>query len=79
MLLIQLSPSHSIYMVEHTALGPWHSHPIPQPSLHAWEWYSFLGFVSPNDMSNSEYMMGVKPGDSGVVIGCQVEEFTCTW
>ena len=23
--------------------------------------------------------MGVKPGDSGVVIGYQVNEFTCTW
>ena len=23
--------------------------------------------------------MGIKPGDSGVVIGYQVDEFTCTW
>ena len=24
-------------------------------------------------------MVGVKPGDSDVMIGCQVDEFTCTW
>ena len=23
--------------------------------------------------------MGIKPGDSGVVMGYQVDEFTCTW
>ena len=27
----------------------------------------------------SESVMGVKPGDSGVVIGYQVDEFTHTW
>ena len=30
-------------------------------------------------MVNSESTVGVKPGDSGEVIGYQVDEFTCTW
>ena len=30
-------------------------------------------------MVNSESVMGIKPGDSGVVIGYQVDEFTHTW
>ena len=30
-------------------------------------------------MVNSESMMNIKPGDSGVVIGYQVDEFTHTW
>ena len=30
-------------------------------------------------MVDSEPVMGIKPGDSGVVIGYQVDEFTCTW
>ena len=30
-------------------------------------------------MANSASVMGIKLGDSGVVIGYQVDEFTCTW
>ena len=30
-------------------------------------------------MVDSESAMDIKPGDSGVVIGYQVDEFTCTW
>ena len=30
-------------------------------------------------MVNSESAMGIKPGDSGVVTGYQVDEFTHTW
>ena len=29
--------------------------------------------------STIKSVMGVKPGDSGVVIGYQVDKFTCTW
>ena len=32
-----------------------------------------------DDTVNSESVTGIKPGDSGVVIGYQVNEFTCTW
>ena len=35
MLLIQLSPSHSIYMVGHTAFGAWQESPNPT-TLHTW-------------------------------------------
>ena len=55
------------------------SHLVPLPSLHEWEGSSFPGLVPSDDMGNSESVMGIKPGDSGVVIGYQVDEFTCTW
>ena len=32
-----------------------------------------------DDAVNSDSVMGIKPGDSGVVIGYQVDEFACTW
>ena len=44
-----------------------------------WGWVSFPGLVPCDDTVDSESMMGVKPGHSGEVIGCQVDEFTCTW
>ena len=74
MLLTQLFPSHSICMVGHTPLGLT-SHPIPLPSLQSGERFSFLGCVPPYDTLNSESVVGVTPGDSGVVIQCQVDEF----
>ena len=40
---------------------------------------SFPGFVPSGDMVDSESVMGVKHGDSSVVIEYQVEEFTHTW
>ena len=53
--------------------------PIPLPSLHGEEGSSFPGLVPSNDTVNSESVEGIKPGDSIVVIGYQVDEFTCTW
>ena len=35
--------------------------------------------VPSDDMVDSESVMGIKPGDSGVVIGYQVDEFTYIW
>ena len=55
------------------------SHPIPPLSLYGGEGSSFPGLVPSDDMVDSESVMGIKPGDSGVVIGYQVDEFTCTW
>ena len=55
------------------------SHPIPLPSLHEEEGSSFPGLVPSDDALSSESVMGIKPGDSSVVIGCQVDEFTYTW
>ena len=78
LLLSQLSSSHSNYMVGHTALGDLQSHPIPPPSLHGREGSSFPGLVPSDDMVDSESVVGIKPGDSGVVIGYQVDEFAHT-
>ena len=79
MLLCLQFPSHPIYMVGHTALGAWQSHPIPPPSLHGGKGFSFPGLVLSNDMVDSESVMDVKPGDSGLVIGYHVDAFTHTW
>ena len=68
MLLSQLSSSHSNNMVGHTALGAWQSHPIPLPSLDCGEGSSFPGFTPPDDIVNSESVVGIHPGDSGVAI-----------
>ena len=40
---------------------------------------SFPGLVSPSDTVSSESVVAIKPGDSGVVIGYHIEEFTHTW
>ena len=40
---------------------------------------SFPGLVPSSDTVESESVVGIKPGDSGVVIGYQVDEFPCTW
>ena len=55
------------------------SHPLPLPSLHSGEWSSFQGLVPSSDRVNSESAVGIKPGESGVVIGYQVDKFTHTW
>ena len=55
------------------------SHLIPLPSLHDGEGSSFPGLMPSDDAVNSESVMSIKPGDSGVVIRYQVDEFTCTW
>ena len=58
--------------------GSIESHPIPLPSLHDGEG-SFPGLVPSDDAVNSDSVMGIKAGDSGVVIAYQVDEFTRTW
>ena len=55
------------------------SHIIPLPSLQGGEASSFPGLVSSNDTVNSESVMGIKPGDSSVIIMYQVDEYTHTW
>ena len=45
------------------------SHLIPLPPLHDGEGPSFPGLVPSDDTVNSESVMGVKPGDSSVVMG----------
>ena len=55
------------------------SHLIPLPSQHDGDGSSFPCLVPSDDVVDSESVMGIKPGDSGVVIGYDVDEFTCTW
>ena len=55
------------------------SHLIPPPSLYDGEGSSFPGLVPSDDAVDSESVMGIKHADSGVVIGYQVDGFTCTW
>ena len=59
--------------------GSVESHLIPLPSLHDGEGSSFPGLVPSDDVVNSDSVMGIKPGYSGVVIGYQVDEFTHSW
>ena len=80
MLLNQLCPSHHYFIVGHTVLGDMaESHPIFPPSLHGGEGSSFPGLVPSSDMVDSESVVSIELGDSGVVIGYQVDEFTHTW
>ena len=59
--------------------GSVESHLIPLPSLHDGEGSSFPGLVPSDDVVDSYFVMGIKPDDSGVEIGYQVDEFTQTW
>ena len=79
MLLHLLFPSHPIYMWGIQLWGLGRESPNPSASLHCGEGSYFPGLVPSDDMVNSESAMGVKPGDSDVVIGYQVDEFTGTW
>ena len=71
-------PSH-LYGGAYSFGGLAESHLIPPPSLHGGEGCSFSGLVPSIDMVNSESAMGIKPGDSGMVIGYQVDDFASTW
>ena len=66
-------------MVGNTALGAWKR--VTQSSaLLMWRGVVLLlGYVPTNDNVNSEFVVGVKPDDFGVVIGYQVDEFTHAW
>ena len=55
------------------------SHPILLTSLHGGKGSSFPCCVPPNDMVDSESVVGIKPGDSGVMIEYWIVEFTQAW
>ena len=55
------------------------SHPISPPSFHDGEGSYFPVLVPPNDPFDSKSVVGMKPGNSRVLFGYQVDEFTCTW
>ena len=71
-------PSH-LYGGADSFGGLAESHLIPPPSLHGGEGSSFLGLVPSDNMVYFESVIGIKPGDSGVVIRYQIDEFTGTW
>ena len=79
MLLNQLSSSHSNNMVGHTALRLG-SESCDPPTFPTWCRGVFCpGLFPSNDTVNSESTVGIKTGDSGVMNGYQVDNFTCTW
>ena len=71
-------PSH-LYGGAYSFGGSAENHPFPLSSLHDGVGSSFPGLVQSDDTVNSESVMGIKPGDSSMVIGYQVDEFTHTW
>ena len=54
-------------------------HLIPLPSLHDGEGSSFPGLVPSDDAVDSDSVLAIKPADSSMVIGYQVNKFTHTW
>ena len=67
-------------MVGHTALGAWQrvTQFLCLPYMMG-RGLLFEVLVPSDDIVNTESVMGIKPGDSGVVIGYQLDEFTPTW
>ena len=59
-------------MAGHTALGDY----LPKNGK---EGSPFPGLIQPNDIVNSASVVAILPGDSGVVIGFQLDAFTHTW
>ena len=49
------------------------------PSIHGGEESSLPALVPPDVTVNSESVVSIQPGDSGVVIGYRSDEFTHTW
>ena len=79
MLHTQLSPQQLHKYGGHTALGAKQSHPLPLPSLHGRERSAFPGSIPPDDTVNSRFVVGISPGDSGVVLRYPIDDFTCAW
>ena len=80
LLLSQLSSSHSNYMVGHTALGTWQrvTQSLYLPCMVGSGLLFHVRFHLMTQLTQNLWFT-IKPGDSGMVIGYQVDEFTCTW
>ena len=75
----QLFPSYSVGMVGHTALQN-QQRVTNASSFPTWQGEASLAdLVQPDDIANSESVLGIKPGYCSVVIGYQVDELTYTW
>ena len=66
-------------MMGNIALAAQKSHLIHLPLLHGRKGSSFSGLVPPVDTDASKSVASMKSGDSSVVIGYQIDEFTSTW
>ena len=88
--LNQLSPSYPKYKLGQAALAACRVSPNLSAFLAWWGGVFFSGYVPSNDTVDSEStvhnhtvdsesVVDITPGDSGVVIGYQVDEFTHTW
>ena len=74
--------SFSCTLTDWWGIQPWglcRESPDPSAFLHDGEGSLFQVWLPSDDVVDSDSVMGIKPGDSGVVIGYQVDEFTCTW
>ena len=78
MLLTQLFPNHSSIWWSIQLLSLAEGHTIHMPYLPGGEGSSFPCCVAPDDKVYSRSVVGATPGDSGVVIEFQVDEFTGT-
>ena len=73
-LLSAVSQPSLLYGGVYSLGGSAESHLIPPPSLQDGEGSSLPGLVPSDATVKSESVMGIKPGDSSVVIGYQVDE-----
>ena len=69
----------SQYSMAYSFGGSEQSHQIPLTFLHGMEGFSSPHFVLPSDTVNYKSVVGIKPGDSSVVIVYEAVGFTCTW
>ena len=72
MLLKLLLPSHPCSMVRFKALAAQQSQLIFMPSIHEDEGSSNPGLLPPDDMADSESVVGVKPDDLSAVMGIRL-------
>ena len=78
MLLKVMSSSHLVSMLVPTAWGPGREPTNPSIFPTWWGGVFFYRLIPSSDMVNSESVVDIKPGYSGVRIGYQVKEFTQT-
>ena len=79
MVLNHLSSSNSVSMIGHTLFGFGRESPDPSAFPTWWGVFFLPCFLPPDYMIDSESVVDVKPGDSGMVFGDQGDEFTCIW
>ena len=71
-----LLPSYLCNMVGYIPLAFWQNQLITLPGRHGGEGSSSPGLVQPDGIVNSKLLVDVKPGNSSVVIGYQVDNYS---